>query len=279
MNERYLINSILRACRLLKCFSREKPVFKMSELAARLKLDRSTTYRILLTLEKGGMVERDEKTGEYALGVGALEIGNAYLGQTDLVQIAKPVMAGLAAKARETVNLAVLSDGEILYIDKVDSPRSVGVMSKIGQRNPVYCTALGKALLAFQPEGERNRILKAVRFKPLTPNTITSKKALVRELKGIRRCGYSLDRREIEEEVECIAAPIRDHLGHAIAAISISGPQEKIRTPEEGEYVADVVEAADSISFKLGFRGEKETSGEEEREGRPFILPRRRIHR
>ncbi|MGE5254085.1 MAG: IclR family transcriptional regulator [Planctomycetaceae bacterium] len=262
MNERYLINSILRACSLLKCFSREKPVFKMSELAARLKLDRSTTYRILLTLEKGGMMERDEKTGEYTLGVGALEIGNAYLGQTDLVQIAKPVMASLAAKARETVNLAVLSDGEILYIDKVDSPRSVGVMSKIGQRNPVYCTALGKALLAFQPEGERNRILKAVRFKPLTPNTITSKKALLRELKGICRCGYSLDRREIEEEVECIAAPIRDHLGHAIAAISISGPQKKIRTPEEGEYVADVVEAAASISFKLGFRGEKETSGE-----------------
>ncbi len=262
MNERYLINSILRACCLLKCFSREKPAFKMSELAARLKLDRSTTYRILLTLEKSGMVERDEKTGEYALGVGALEIGNAYLGQTDLVQIAKPIMADLAAKARETVNLAVLSDGEILYIDKVDSPRSVGVMSKIGQRNPVYCTALGKALLAFQPERERDRILKAIRFKPLTPNTITSKKGLLRELEGIHRRGYALDRREIEEDVECIAAPIRNHLGHALAAISISGPQKKIQTPQEGKYVADVVEAASSISFKLGFRGGEETSGE-----------------
>jgi DNA-binding IclR family transcriptional regulator len=261
MKDRYLINSILRACALLKCFSREEPAFKMSELASRLNLDRSTTYRILLTLEECGMVERKEKTGEYTLGVGAFDIGNAYLGQADWVQIAKPVMAELASKARETVNLAVLSDTEILYLDKVDSPRSVGVMSKVGQRNPVYCTALGKALLAFQPEGERDRILKAIRFKSFTPNTITSKMELVRELEGIRRQGYALDRREIEEDVECIAAPIRNHLGNAIAGISISGPQKKIRTPQERKYVSDVVGAAAFISFKLGFREGKEASG------------------
>jgi len=116
------------------------------------------------------------------------------------------------------VNLAVLSGTEILYIDKVDSPRSVGVMSKIGQRNPVYCTSLGKSLLAFQNEEEQARIIAEIEFKPLTPHTITSKKEFLREMKQIRLQGYALDRREIEEDVECIAAPIRNHLGIAVAA-------------------------------------------------------------
>ncbi len=257
MKDRYLINSILRACSILRSFSREKPNFKMGELAGRLRLDRSTTYRVLLTLEKAGMVQRDEKNGEYSLGLTAFEVGQAYLGQVDLVSVAKPVMADLASKAQETVNLAVLSDTEILYLDKVDSPRSVGVMSKVGKRNPIYCTALGKALLAFQAEAERNRILKAIRFKSLTPNTIMNRRDLVKELEEIRRQGFALDRREIEEDVECIAAPIRNHLGDAIASISISGPQNKIQTPQEGAFVSHVVNAALSVSLKLGFRDEK----------------------
>ncbi len=253
MKDRYLINSILRAGKLLKCFSRGNANYKMSALAAQLDLDRSTTYRLLLSLEKCGLVEKDPKTGEYSLGVTALEIGSAYLGRTDLIQIAKPIMAELALKAKETVNLAVLSDTEILYIDKVDSPRSVGVMSKVGQRNPVHCTALGKALLAFLPKEEQTRILNSIALKPLTPRTITSKSRLVEELRIVRRQGYALDRREIEEDVECIGAPIRNHLGGVIASLSISGPQEKIHTPQEKFYIDAIVSAAAQISSKLGF--------------------------
>jgi DNA-binding IclR family transcriptional regulator len=252
--DRYLINSILRAGGILKCFSPEKPAFKMSELASVVGLDRSTAYRILLSLEKCGLVERDPRTGAYSLGPAALGIGSAFLGRTDLVQIAKPVMADLALKAQETVNLAVLNETEIFYIDKVDSPRSVGVMSKVGQRNPVYCTSLGKALLAHQPEERQSRILNAIEFKPLTPHTITSKKKLIQELTAVRKQGYALDRREIEEEVECISAPIRDHQGSAVAAVSISGPQRKIGTPQEKRFVAAVVQAAARISAKLGFQ-------------------------
>jgi len=254
MKDRYLINSILRAGNILKCFSRGKGTFKMSEISAQVGLDRSTTYRILLSLEKCGLIEKDPRTGEYSLGPGALEIGSAFLGRTDLIQIAKPVMAELALKAQETVNLAVLSETEILYIDKVDSPRSVGVMSKVGQRNPVYCTSLGKTLLAFQPEESQARILKAIEFKPLTPNTITSRKRLIRELQAIKKQGYALDRREIEEDVECISAPIRDYQGSAVAAVSISGPQRKIGTPQEKGFVSAVVQAAAQISAKLGFQ-------------------------
>ena len=254
MKERYLINSILRAGSILKTFAEGKGSFTLRETAQFMKLDRSTTYRILLSLEKCGLVEKDEKAGAYSLGLGAFEIGSAYQRRTDFVPIAKPFMEELALKAQETVNLAVLSGTEILYIDKVDSPRSVGVMSKIGQRNPVYCTSLGKSLLAFQNEEEQARIIAGIEFKPLTAHTITSKKEFLKEMREIRSQGYALDRREIEEDVECIAAPIRNHLGNAVAAISISGPQKKIQTSREKEYIGWVTEAAERISSRLGFK-------------------------
>ena len=251
--ERYLINSILRASNILKCFSGDKTHFKITELARHLALDRSTTYRILLSLEKAGFVERDEKTGTYSLGLGAFEIGNAYLRQKDLIQVSKPIMADLAQKVQETVHLAVLSDTEIVYVDKCDSPRSLGVMSKIGQRGPLHCTSLGKTLLAFQPEDEQSRVLQRIRTIPFTSRTITSKPKLIEELRAIRKQGYALDRREIEEDVECIGAPILNHLGNVIAALSISGPQRKIGTPREKEFIQDVVRAAGLISSKMGY--------------------------
>jgi IclR family transcriptional regulator, KDG regulon repressor len=254
MKERYLINSILRAGGILKTFAEGKGSFTLREMAQFMELDRSTTYRILLSLERCGLVEKNGKTGEYSLGLGAFEIGSAYQRRTDFVPIAKPFMEELALKAQETVNLAVLSGTEILYLDKVDSPRSVGVMSKIGQRNPIYCTSLGKSLLAFQNQEEQTRIIAEIEFKPLTPHTIVSKKEFLKEMKQVRLQGYALDRREIEEDVECIAAPIRNHLGIAVAAISISGPQKKIQTRQEKDYVGWVMEAAEGISSRLGFK-------------------------
>lgn len=253
--ERYLINSILRASNILRCFLEGNTHYKVSELARQLGLDRSTTYRLLLSLEKCSFVEKNKKTGEYSLGLGVFEIGNAYLKQTDFIQASKPVMAGIAAKVMETVHLAVLSGTEIVYVDKVDSPRTLGVMSKIGQRGPLHSTALGKVLLAFQPEAESSRIIRQIKLKPLTANTISSKTKLTAELRKVRKRGYAFDFRESEQGVECIAAPIRNHLGDTIAALSISGPQRKMKTPQEKEFVRLVVEAAALISSRLGYTG------------------------
>jgi DNA-binding IclR family transcriptional regulator len=251
--DRYLINSILRACKILKCFSGDKTHFKISDLAYQLRLDRSTIYRILLSLERAGFVEKNEEAGTYSIGLAAFEIGNAYLMQTDLIQVSKPVMADLASKAQETVHLAVLSDIEIVYVDKVDSPRTLGVMSKLGQRGPLHCTSLGKTLLAFQPEDEQTRIIQKIRMTPFTSRTITSKQKLLEELRMVKRQGYALDRREIEEDVECIGAPILNYLGNVIAALSISGPQKKIGTPKEKQFIYNVVKAAALISSKMGY--------------------------
>ena len=250
--DRYLINSILRASNILKCFSGDKTHFKITELARHLGLDRSTTYRILLSLEKAGFVQKDE-AGTYSLGLAAFEVGNAYLMQTDLIRVSKPIMADLASKVQETVHLAVLSDIEIVYVDKVDSPRTLGVMSKLGQRGPLHCTSLGKTLLAFQPEDEQARIIQKIRMNPFTSRTITSKQKLIEELRIVKKQGYALDRREIEEDVECIGAPILNHLGNVIAALSISGPQRKIGTPHEKQFIHNVVKAAALISSKMGY--------------------------
>ncbi len=260
--ERYLINSILRASNILKSFSGDKTHFKVTELARHLGLDRSTTYRILLSLEEAGFVEKDEKTGTYSLGLGAFEIGNAYLRQKDLIQVSKPIMAELAQKVQETVHLAVLSETEIVYVEKCDSPRSLGVMSKLGQRGPLHCTSLGKTLLAFQPEDEQLRIVQRInKMTAFTSRTITTKQGLIEELKIVKKQGYALDRREIEEDVECIGAPILDHLKSVIAALSISGPQRKIGTPKEKEFIQDVVKAAGLISSKMGYRKEPGKGG------------------
>jgi DNA-binding IclR family transcriptional regulator len=256
--DRYLINSILRASSILRSLSGGITHFKISALARQLGLDRSTTYRILLSLEECRLVEKDKKTGEYSLGLAAFEIGNAYLRRLDFIKASKPIMRELALKSQETVHLAVLSDTEIFYVDKVDSPRTVGVISKIGQRGPVYCTALGKVLLAYQPEEEQSRIIDKIKWVPFTPKTITSKQKLLKELKAIRRQGYALDHREIEEDVECIGGPIRDYLGNVIAALSISGPQRKISTPGEKRFIRSVVEATALISSKLGYAEAKE---------------------
>jgi DNA-binding IclR family transcriptional regulator len=267
--DRYLINSILRASKILRCFLGGKAHYKISELALRLGLDRSTTYRLLLSLEKCGLVKKDEKTGEYSLGMTAFEIGNTYLMQMDFIQTSKPVMVELAAKFQETVHLAVLSGTEIVYVDKVDSPRTLGVMSKIGQRGPLHSTALGKVLLAFQPEVESSRMIKQIKLKPFTANTISSKTKLMDELKKVRRQGYGFDFRESEPDVECIAAPIRNHRGDIVAALSISGPQRKANTPREKEFVGSVVKAAALVSSRLGYmEAKKETIKNHEKGGK-----------
>jgi len=250
--DRYLINSILRASSILRCFLGGKTSYRISELARQLGLDRSTTYRLLLSLEKCGLVEKHEKTGEYSLGMAAFEIGNTYLKQMDFIQASKPIMVELAARVQETVHLAVLSGTEIVYVDKVDSPRALGIMSKIGQRGHLHSTALGKVLLAFLPEPELSRMMREIKLKSFTANTISSKTKLMDELRKIRKKGYAFDFKEAEQDVECIAAPIRDHLGNVIAALSISGPQKKINSPKENHFVSEVVKAAAFISSKLG---------------------------
>ncbi|MCE5282334.1 MAG: IclR family transcriptional regulator [Deltaproteobacteria bacterium] len=251
--DRYLINSIIRACNIMKCIANEKGSLKASDFAAHLRLDRSTVYRILLSLESCGFIEKDEDTGGYTTGIAAFEFGNVYVSNMNFIKKSRPVMLDLSVQVQEAVHLGVLSGTEMVVVDKVDSPRSVGMICKIGHKAPGYCTAMGKVLLANRPEDELAAIVQTIELKPFTKGTITSRKRFMEEMKMIRTQGYAFDDREHEEDVECIAAPIMDHHGHVIAAVSISGPQRKIDTPQQQHFINLVVEAASQISSKMGY--------------------------
>jgi DNA-binding IclR family transcriptional regulator len=175
----------------------------------------------------------------------------------DLRREALPFLEWLRDVSGETSQLAVLEDWQIVYLERVLSRQPVGYMrSRAGAILPAYCTGLGKALLAFQPRQLVDSWASKQAFPPLTPHTLTSAQALMDELVVIRELGYALDREEREVGVRCIAAPVRDHDEAVVAAISIAGPSERMPRDLVGsELASQVLQAAEGISRRLGYRG------------------------
>lgn len=219
------------------------------ELGDLLCAHRSTVYRYLNVLVSKGYVEN--KNGSYTLGPKVLELASLYLERLDVRKVAHPFLIELAEKLQVTVHLAQLAGPEILYIDKVETHRSLPLYSRVGRKAPVYCTGLGKALLAFTHPERIQIILNQIRFKAYTRNTITDRKKLLEELCAIRKKGYAVDREEHEEGISCIAAPIFDFCNEPIAAISITDLSRKI-LPNETLYSKEVLHVAEAISSSLG---------------------------
>ena len=142
-SDRYLINSVLRATQILDSFSFEKPTYTNTELSKKLRLNKSSVTRLLYSLERTGFLERNGKTGEYRLTHRLFRIGSVYINQVSLHREAMPLLSELAASCRETVHLAILNEFEVFYLDKVESSQSIGMMSRVGNRSPAYCTGVG----------------------------------------------------------------------------------------------------------------------------------------
>ena len=251
--DRYVINSVLRAAQLLECFSFDKPAYRNAELSKKLGLNKSTITRLLCSLQKAGFLEKDAKTGEYGLTDRVFRIGTVYISQVDFHKEAMPVLSDLASSCEETVHLAVLHEFEVFYLDKVDSPQSIGMRSRVGASAPAYCTALGKVLLAHLNDVDLESLLRSIELKPFTDNTITDPARLMVHLRDIRHRGYAIDNAEHQAEVKCVAAPVHSAEGKTVASISISGPIFRM-TPEriENDLIAAVTETAHKISSRLG---------------------------
>jgi DNA-binding IclR family transcriptional regulator len=172
----------------------------------------------------------------------------------DLPELARADLRELSQTSQETVHLAILDGTEMLYVDKVDSPQSVRMHSVIGTRNPLHCTAMGKAVLAFLPAEECVALLNHITFTPRTSNTITDEKVLLAHLERVRANGFAVDDMENEEGIRCVGAPIFDHTGSVTAAISISGPAYRLSDSRLQELSAVVVETGEAISGKLGYQ-------------------------
>ena len=249
---RYTVDAAAKALELLSVFSFREPRLTLADLANRTGIPRATAFRLLSTLEQSGFL--DKVHGAYQLGIKCFVLGNIVAGGLDLRETARPHLAALREATRETTQIAILDHWQVVYLERMLSPLSVGYMrSRAGAILPAYCTGLGKALLAFRPEAEVAAWAATQKFTALTPRTITTARRLMKELAAIRERGYGLDLEEREKGVTCIAAPIFNHTGDVVAAISVAGPTE--RMPRElvgSDIVAAVVAAARSISIDLG---------------------------
>lgn len=251
--KQYQIEAIIRALDVLDCFTFKNPVHSASELTSLLQIHKSTMHRILVTLESKGYLERDFQTGRYRLGLRLVELGQVVLNNIELRQSAKPYLQKLQKRTGGTLHLAILDDGEVIYIDKLDTNSPVRIFSQIGRRGPVHCTGLGKALLAYLPDDEVIKILKQKGMIRYTSRTITDIDQFIQHLREIRKRGYALDLGEHEEAVRCAAAPIWDFKGNVAAAVSITCFAGEV-TEERLDYLGkQVLSTAQEISKALGF--------------------------
>lgn len=255
---RYNIRVVDRAVSVLKLLSDGTPR-TLTELSKELDLNSSTTFRLLATLLSHNLVQLEEATGNYRLGLACLELSRAYQTGDEVRRAALPEMELLRDGTMETVHLGVLADMDVVYLEKLEGLHAIGLMSsRVGRRAPAYCTGLGKALLAHTSPGYVQANYEQVNLHPYTETTITNQTDLLEHLELVRQVGYALDKGEHEKEVRCVAAPIFDQYGKTVAAISVSGPKDRIDPVEKNQDLIERTKtAANNISISLGYRKEK----------------------
>jgi IclR family transcriptional regulator, acetate operon repressor len=223
----------------------------LSDLAESLGFNKSTILRLSAPLQEAGLVARDADTGRFRLGLGALRLGQAYLSTLDLRTVAAERLRQLQRAAQQTCHLVVYEAPEVVYIDKVENEANVRMGSRVGSRAPMYCTAVGKAILAWLDDAEVAAVINAG-LPPVTQHTITAPDRLRVELHRIRDRGYAVDDRENEPDVRCVAAPIFDHEDHVVGALSVSGLTSRMTTAAIHGLAPLVVRAARQVSHELG---------------------------
>ena len=222
----------------------------LREVANSTRINKSTAYRFLSHLESEGYVFRDAD-GYYMVGPKLAKLGKGANCQATLCRASAEVLDKLRSETGETVNLAVLDGNEILYLSVFESQNTFRMVSEVGRRRPLYCTALGKAILAYlQPEQQRN-IISATSFERLTPHTICSAEELGKDLHKIHHRGYALDDEETVVGARCIAVAIISHEYKVIGGISVSGPVVRVTKRQIPEFAAFLRAAADETAKRL----------------------------
>ncbi|WP_270815513.1 IclR family transcriptional regulator [Hungatella effluvii] len=225
----------------------------MKEIGEELGYAASSAFGLVRTLaEQGYLLENDNK--RYTLGAKLIQLGAYASSYLDINKIAAPVLKRLMENLKETVFMAVLSGEEIVYVAKVDNYRSISTNARLGGRKPIYCTGLGKAFLTYMAENERRDLIEGIRFIPMTEHTITRKEDLYEQLNQFKEQGYAVDNEEIEVGLWCAAAPVFNSNGEMEAAVSVSGPTERMKGNKD-MIVSLLLEAAKEISEKLGYIG------------------------
>ena len=251
-NESNLSQTVLKALDILECVALAEQPLSAAEVAKLCDLSRPTAYRLIRTLTTRGYVTEDDDT-HYRLGTQTLSLSQNVLESLDLPELAQSYLRQLSDITNETAYLSILDNDEILYIGKAESSQSVRTNTKIGSRNRLHCTSMGKAILAFLPESNQRELIERMELIRNTSTTITNKAALIEEIETIRTQKYSIDNEESEEGVRCLGAPIFDHNGNVLAAISVSGPAYRLSESRLIALSSLVIDTAITISNRLGY--------------------------
>lgn len=247
------MSSTLRCFRVLEALAAEPYELSLSAICTAQELPKASAHRLMATLVESGFVEQDEHTRRYRLSGKALWVGGGYLRHSALYRAAFPILQELSGRIEGMAHLAAWDSGSVLYLHTVGPPSSLYLFADTGERRPIHATALGKAMLAFRPEADFERIFDGP-LESYTPTTITSREAMRAELEVIRREGYAFDDEEGVAGLRCVAAPVWDRNGVACGAVSASGAAAKVIGDERARRADILREVGLRISVQLGYR-------------------------
>jgi len=252
--------SLERGLAILGCFSSNRPVLGIADIADDLGMSRSTTHRYVITLVALGYLEQGASR-KYRLGLRVTDLGMSALDSTGLREHSHPALEELRQLTSYTAGLGVLNGEEIVYVDRTRGSRQLDKAEpdpQPGSRLPAYCTAIGKLLLAYLPEHEQHELIVNMTLAKRGPNTITAKKGLRDELARIRREGLAVNDQELVPELRSLAAPVRDETGAVLAAVNLSVPGASTPLAELVHTLApQLIATADRISASLGYRDDE----------------------
>jgi IclR family transcriptional regulator, KDG regulon repressor len=227
-----------------------RPV-RFSELLEHSPFPKATLYRLLQTLTSQGMVSYDPERHSYAPGVRLVRLAHAAWAQSSLAPVARPIVDALSREVGETVHLAQLDHGQVLYVDKRNARQPIEMFSQAGKVGPAYCTGVGKAMLAFLDEAELAQVLPQQSFHRFTPKTLTSAEALRDELARVRGRGHAFDDEEHERGIICIAMPILTRSGRVLGALSVTSSTARTTLDGLGALAPSLRRAAVAISEEV----------------------------
>lgn len=246
------LSSVTTAIHLLKTFSEEEPELGISELAKRLEIAKSTVHRLATALLDEGLLDQNQETGRYRLGIGMFSLGSQVRTRLDVAVEAKPFLNDLRASLGENARLGILNRRNVVFIHDFESNEAVRLRSITGQYRPAHCTAEGLCLLA----GMRSSALESWASEPLQPRTdhsIKTSEDLLERIRRVRRIGYATEEEECEIGTRCIAAPIFQADGKVIASIGLAGPRLRLKKRDFPQLAEEVMAYAQKLSERLGY--------------------------
>ncbi|EAR08310.1 DNA-binding transcriptional regulator KdgR [Reinekea blandensis] len=249
------VSSVMKVFSILSELAEHQSI-GVTELSGKLMTSKSTVYRFLQTMKMLGYVHQEGETDKYSLSLKLYELSAKALEYVDLIGSADRVMREIGEESKEALHLGTIDEDHIVYVHKVDSQYNLRMQSKVGGRNPLYSTAIGKVLLADRTEQDVRELLKDTEFLPHTENTHNDVDSLIKELDIVREQGFGEDVEEQETGLRCIATPIFDRFGRVIAGMSISYPTLRHTEEKKAHYIELLKQKSLAVSEDLGFHSE-----------------------